>query len=74
MKSEYTCDNCKETFKQPDESEWSEEDRNKEHLENFGFSAHIEPTAIICDDCHKIFMEWYDGLTDEEIEEMKNEG
>jgi hypothetical protein len=53
---EFTCslcgDNCIST--------WSDEDAIKEYEKTFG-EYKPEEAAVLCDDCHKTFMEWYQG-------------
>lgn len=63
---EYKCDYCKGIFKKKDD--WTERDAKEEHLKNFGFEADadIEPPAILCDDCYKKFMGWFNNLSPSE--------
>lgn len=65
------CEHCKqEYFLSP---ECTVEKKNQEHLNNFGFEADVEETAIICDDCYREFMEWFGNLSPEEKADLEKE-
>lgn len=70
--NQFKCAGCKGIFTKTKESEWSEEDRNKEHKEIYGFEANVYPTETICDDCHVKVTGWFNKLTDEEKEFYKS--
>ena len=70
--SEFTCFKCKETFTKIRDGSWNEFMAAKEMLEIMP-EAKNSPTDILCDDCHKEFLDWFAKLTPKEKEAMQNE-
>jgi len=56
----YTCDHCKQEFM----SDRPDEEAEKEHQEVFGEPVG-EDTGVLCDDCWKEFIAWFNSLPDD---------
>jgi hypothetical protein len=52
---EFTCAKCGETY----DSEWTDDERWAECVENFGPIEPGTPHDVICDDCYEKFMRWW---------------
>lgn len=61
MSREYTCEGCGGTFTPA--PGWSEEDAAKEAEQLFGAPVPEDDRAILCDDCYKQFLAWFETLT-----------
>lgn len=70
MSDAYECSTCHGVFGKG----WSDEESNAESKEAYGVedaSAH-EGFAVICDNCHKEFLKWKKGLSDQTLEAWQN--
>ena len=60
------CANCKKTFctettQKEELKEWEDFKENNTFIQK-----ESQPMVTICDDCHQIFMKWFNSLSDEE--------
>jgi hypothetical protein len=70
--SEFTCSLCQETFPKKNDKEWNDFKAAEEMLTLMPRCKN-HPTETICDDCHKIFLTWFNELTDEEKRAIEDE-
>jgi len=71
--NQYQCAICKGIFDEPDQKDWSENDKREEYLKRYDFEFNAVPYSTICDDCDKEFIEWFNNFSLEEKEKLKNE-
>ena len=70
--SEYTCCNCKITYKKTRNKDWSDAKAAEELLTLYP-ECKNHPTDILCDDCNEQFKKWFSSLTQQEKEKMLSE-
>lgn len=68
MGRHYTCANCGNEY----ESGWTEAEAEAEAKANWGALAEKD-REVVCDDCYRKFMGWYEGLSPSEKEVMNAE-
>lgn len=70
--SEFTCCNCKVSYKKINSEDWNEFKAAEELLTLYP-ECKNDATESICDDCNVLFREWFSKLTDKEKESMRKE-
>lgn len=70
--SEFTCFNCKLTYKKINDDNWNEFKAAKELLELYP-ECKNDATESLCDDCNELFRKWFLTLTDEEKKIMRDQ-
>lgn len=70
--SEFTCCNCKVTYKKVRNKRWNDFKAAEEMLTLYPETKN-DPTDILCDDCNELFKKWFATLTEDEKKQMREE-
>ncbi len=70
--SEFTCSKCLHTFNKTRDGSWDDKKAAEEFLTNHP-ECKNDPTEILCDDCHILFLEWFATLTEEQKKKMRQD-
>lgn len=66
--NEFTCARCQKKFLK----KWTEEEAEKEY-KDAAYNIPTDERKVICDVCFEEFMEWFETLTPEDHERIRNE-
>jgi hypothetical protein len=70
--SDYTCENCKKTYKKLDNKEWNDLKAAEEYL-NLYSEGKNDWISILCDDCNEEFLKWFKSLSKEQKQQLRDE-